>query len=153
MSGFVVLCFAAYSFHQRHGDESVAVNRPARPVQSTPAPVSGSGSNSGSSNSGGTAGSARPYKDGQYTGSTADAFYGYVQVLAVISSGRLTEVRFLQYPNDRSTSVEINSQAIPYLQQEAIQAQSAHVDIISGATDTSQAFIQSLSAALSKAAG
>lgn len=71
--------------------------------------------------------------------------------MAVISGGRLTEVRFLQYPNDRSTSVQINSQAMPYLQQEAIKAQSAKVDIVSGATYTSQAFIQSLKIALNSA--
>jgi uncharacterized protein with FMN-binding domain len=59
----------------------------------------------------------------------------------------------LQYPNERNRSVEINSYADPILVNEAIQAQSAKVDIVSGATDTSQAFIQSLSHALSQAQG
>jgi hypothetical protein len=56
-----------------------------------------------------------------------------------------------QYPNDRNRSIEINQYADPLLTTEAIQAQSGQVDIISGATDTSEAFIQSLSAALTQA--
>lgn len=91
------------------------------------------------------------YKDGTYTGSVADAFYGNIQVQAVISGGKITDVIFLQSPNDRSTSIEINSQAMPYLKQEAIAAQNANVDIVSGATDSSNAFRQSLGDALNQA--
>jgi uncharacterized protein with FMN-binding domain len=57
----------------------------------------------------------------------------------------------LEYPNDRRTSERINSQAMPYLIQEAIQSQNYQVDIISGATQTSKAFIESLKTALSQA--
>lgn len=91
------------------------------------------------------------YKDGTYTGNVADAFYGNIQVSVNIQNGKIANVQFLQYPSDRSRSILINQQAMPYLQQEAIQAQSANVDIVSGATDTSQAFIASLSSALSQA--
>lgn len=90
-------------------------------------------------------------KDGQYTGSAADALYGNIQVKAVIQGGNIVDVQFLQYPNDRSNSIRINQQAMPYLKQEAIAAQSSQVDIISGATDTSYAFIQSLASALTQA--
>lgn len=91
------------------------------------------------------------YVDGSYTGSVADAYYGNVQVQAVVSGGKITDVQFLQYPNTHSTSVYINSQAMPFLKQEAIQSQSANVSIVSGATDTSMAFQQSLAAALAQA--
>lgn len=91
------------------------------------------------------------YQDGTYTGNAADAFYGMIQVQATIANGKIINIRFLQYPNDRGTSIVINQQADPMLAQEAIQAQSANVDIISGATDSSQAFIQSLQSALDKA--
>lgn len=91
------------------------------------------------------------YVDGSYTGSAADAYYGIVQVRASVSGGKLTDVAFLQFPNDRSTSREISAQAIPLLKSEAIQMQSANVDIISGATDTSLAFRQSLASALAQA--
>lgn len=91
------------------------------------------------------------YKDGVYTGSVADAYYGLVQVRATIKNGLITDVAFLSYPNDRDTSRYINGQAMPMLTQEAIAAQSANVDIISGATDTSLAFRESLAVALSSA--
>ena len=91
------------------------------------------------------------YKDGSYTGSVADAQWGNIQVKAIIKSGKITDVQFLQYPNERQRSVEINSYADPILKSEAIQAQSAQVDFVSGATDSSQAFVQSLSDALSQA--
>lgn len=91
------------------------------------------------------------FKDGEYVGPASDAYYGYVQVKAVISGGKLADVVFLQYPNDRSTSRYINEQATPYLRSEAISAQSANVNIISGATDTSLAFRQSLASALAQA--
>lgn len=92
------------------------------------------------------------YKDGTYTGPSVDAFYGYVQVQATVSGGKLTNVTFLSYPNTHSTSVYINSQAMPMLTQEALSAQSANVNLIGGATDTSLAFKQSLGSALAKAA-
>ncbi|MEO8391799.1 MAG: FMN-binding protein [Chloroflexota bacterium] len=92
------------------------------------------------------------YKDGVYAGPSVDAFYGMVQVQATVQNGKLTDVSFLDYPHDRRTSQRINAQAMPWLTQEAIQAQSAYVNIISGATLTSQAFAQSLYTALNQAA-
>ncbi|HUC87656.1 MAG TPA: FMN-binding protein [Candidatus Binatia bacterium] len=91
------------------------------------------------------------YKDGTYTGSVANAFYGNVQVQAVIQNGKITSVSFLQSPDENPNSIYVNQQATPYLKQEAIQAQSSKVSIVSGATFTSQAFIQSLANALSQA--
>ena len=84
-------------------------------------------------------------------GSVADAHWGYIQVKAIIQKGKIADVQFLQYPNDRNRSVMINEYADPQLTSEAIQAQNANVDIITGATDSSEAFIQSLSDALSQA--
>jgi uncharacterized protein with FMN-binding domain len=111
-------------------------------VQSAPAPTATPPALAGSS-----------YKDGTYTGPTVNAFYGVVQVQVVISNGRIKSVSFLNYPSDRRTSVRINSFAVPYLQSEAIQAQSANVDVISGATLTSEAFMISLQTALDSARG
>jgi uncharacterized protein with FMN-binding domain len=91
------------------------------------------------------------FKNGNYTGSVQDAFYGNIQVQAVISSGKISNVNFLQYPNDNRTSQYINSVADPMLAQEAIQKQNANVDIISGASASSQAFQASLADALSQA--
>src|SRR5437764_10035833 len=100
---------------------------------------------------GATSPSGSTYKNGTYTGNVADAQWGVVQIQVVIQNGKITSVQFLQYPNERNRSVQINSYADPILINEAIQAQSTKVDIVSGATDTSNAFIQSLSNALSQA--
>jgi uncharacterized protein with FMN-binding domain len=91
------------------------------------------------------------YRDGEYTGPAVDAYFGNVQVKATIRGGQIADVTFLDYPNHRRTSVRINNYAMPYLTTEAIQAQSARVDIISGATLTSEAFAESLQAALTDA--
>ncbi len=91
------------------------------------------------------------YKDGTYTGSIADAYYGPVEVQATIKGGALNNVSFLLFPNGHQTSTYINEQVMPMLTQEAISAQSANVNGISGATFTSQAFQQSLASALRKA--
>ena len=93
------------------------------------------------------------YKDGSYNGPVTDAFYGQMQVEAVIQGGKLTQVQILQYPHDRRTSQMINSQALPWLESEAVQAQSANINMISGATLSSNAFIESLQSALSSARG
>src|ERR1035437_10217611 len=71
--------------------------------------------------------------DGTYTGVVADAYYGNIQVQAVIQNGALADVLFLQHPSDRNTSVRINNMAMPQLKSEAISAQSAYVNTISGA--------------------
>ncbi|MDE2030978.1 MAG: FMN-binding protein [Patescibacteria group bacterium] len=91
------------------------------------------------------------WNDGTFTGNSIDAYYGYVQVSATISGGRLTNINFLDYPQDRSTSLMKSQMAMTILKSEAINAQSSNVDYVSGATYTSDAFNQSLSSALSKA--
>jgi uncharacterized protein with FMN-binding domain len=121
-------------------------SNPSSTSTNTSAGTTASSTNGSTSNS-----SSSQYKDGTYTGSVNDAYYGNVQVSATISGGKITGVKFLQYPDTHSTSVAINQQAMPYLQQEAIQSQSSNVQLISGATFTSQAFQQSLQAALSQA--
>lgn len=91
------------------------------------------------------------YANGAYIGNAVDAYYGTVQVKAIVQNGKLADVPFLQYPNERDTSRYINDQAMPLLAQEAIVAQSAQIDGISGATFTSQAFQESLASALALA--
>lgn len=91
------------------------------------------------------------YKDGSYKGDSINAYYGNVQVLAVISGGKIKDVQFLDYPKGRQTSVRINERAMPYLTSEAIVAQDSNVDTVSGASFTSSAFRKSLASALVKA--
>lgn len=146
LSVFTVLVFAAYAIYQR-------VNGPTASATSLDnlSQVSSSFGNSGSSPVTSSQASVLTYKDGGYVGSSADAFYGNVQVKAIVTNGKISDVQFLSYPNDHGHSVQINSYATPRLRNEAIQVQSANVDIVSGATATSEAFQQSLQSALSQA--
>ncbi len=91
------------------------------------------------------------YNDGSYTGSAEDVYYGTVQIKAVVENGVMSDVVFLQYPNERDNSVTINERAMPILKTEAIQSQSANVDTVSGATQTTKGFIKSLTNALAQA--
>jgi uncharacterized protein with FMN-binding domain len=91
------------------------------------------------------------YADGTYTGSEADAMYGIVQVQVVVDGGQITDIQFLSTPSGRRESEEINGFAAPILAQEAIAAQSAKVQAVSGATLTSHAFVESLQSALEQA--
>src|SRR5581483_1774935 len=84
-------------------------------------------------------------------GPVIDTRYGPVQVELVVSGGRITEVKTPEYPNEARRSQLINEQALPMLHDEVIQAQSASIDTISGATYTSDAYEQSLQAALDSA--
>ena len=143
----IIAAFVLYSF--TYHASSVAL------VPGTSTKSSSSTSTSAASTSSTTNGSTNTpgalSKDGSYTGSEADAQWGYIQVKAIIKNGKISDVQFLEYPNERNRSIEINNYADPQLTSEAIQAQSANVDVISGATDSSEAFIQSLSNALSQA--
>ena len=125
---------------------------PANPsaASATPAATDTSAGNATAAPSPTDTPSAR-YKNGTYTGGVADAQWGLVQVKAIIKNGKIADVQWVQYPSDRERSVFINSIADPQLTQEAIQAQSAQVDIVTGATDSSFAFMQSLTDALSQA--
>ena len=166
LSAFVVFAFMAYAIHERLTNSNAGLSSAqAAPTASAGLDASGSpvASNSSvssaptsapqptASNSPATSSSTSGYKDVTYTGPTVDVNYGLVQVQAKVQNGKITGVQFLQYPTDRRTSQQINAIAVPYLQQEAIQAQSANVDIVSGATLTSEGFQMSLQSALANA--
>jgi uncharacterized protein with FMN-binding domain len=99
---------------------------------------------------GGNTGQAGQYKDGTYTGPVTNAFYGNIQVVATVQGGVITSVSVPVYPNAPGHTSEVTNVAIPLLKQEAVQAQSANVNIVSGATQDSQAFQESLAAALAQ---
>lgn len=154
LSTSVIVVFVLYAIHVHSPEEGGS----RQIVANSPTPSNIPESTIAATNTPVAAGTVPPtakprgqYKDGTYTGGVADAFYGNVQVQAVISGGKLVDVKWLQYPSDRQTSIEINSQAMPLLTQEAIQVQSANVSGVSGASATSAAFIESLGSALQQA--
>lgn len=90
-------------------------------------------------------------RSGTFTGKAVDTQYGPVQVAATLKQGKLTAVKILQVPSGSGRDQEITAFAVPQLNQEALSAQSAHIDAVSGASYTSGGYIDSLQSALDKA--
>ncbi len=82
------------------------------------------------------------------TGQAVDTQFGPVQVQLQVSGTKITDVQPLQLPQDRQRDIEIDNYAVPQLIQETLSAQNAQIDMVSGATFTSQGYIQSLQSAL-----
>jgi uncharacterized protein with FMN-binding domain len=95
------------------------------------------------------AGAATPTKSG--TGSVIRTAYGPVQVRVTMRGDQLVDVQALQLPSDRSRSARISQEAGPILRTEALRAQSANIDIVSGASYTSEGYARSLQSAINAA--
>jgi uncharacterized protein with FMN-binding domain len=106
-------------------------------------PSSGAASPSTGNPSGGT--------NGTVTGGAADTVFGPVQVRITVANGKIVSVQTPQLPMATSHDQRINAYAVPILNQEAVAAQSAHIDSVSGATYTSQGYISSLQSAIDAA--
>jgi uncharacterized protein with FMN-binding domain len=98
-----------------------------------------------------TQSSASTGVSGTFDGDSVDTIYGPVQVQLTISHNKITAAQALAYPTDSFRDQQINSQAIPLLIQETLQAQSAQIQGVSGASYTSQGWETSLQSALAKA--
>jgi uncharacterized protein with FMN-binding domain len=72
-------------------------------------------------------------------------------VAVSVADGRVTDVQVVEYPTENPRDQEINSYALPVLVQETIDAQSADIDMVSGATVTSEGYVRSLQSALDQA--
>lgn len=129
--------------------QPVAVGSPPSSSDST----SSSGDTSSSSSSSSTTTNGSGLKDGSYDGQDFPNEFGDVQVRVIIKSGRISDVQGLQMPSDRERSALISQEAGPMLHDEVIQAQSAQIDTIGGATFTSESYAQSVQSALDKAHG
>ncbi len=141
ISGLVLL----FSYHTSRNEGSVAV--------ATSAPAA-----AGSSGSSGSAGAAPAPQAAQgataagtYTGDSVMTRWGAVQVEITVADGKITAVQAVEYPQNNARDRQINAYALPVLAQEATQAQSAQIDVVSGATVTSDGYIQSLQSALDQA--
>ena len=86
-----------------------------------------------------------------YTGSAAQTRYGPVQVQITVKNGKVVSADAVVYPTNDPRDAQINSYAIPALNSEAASAGSASIDMISGATFTSEGYISSLQSALDQA--
>jgi uncharacterized protein with FMN-binding domain len=115
-------------------------------VGSTTAATSGSAA----APAAGAAGGADPQGTRTVTGPTVQTQWGPVQVQVTLDGGTITDVSVLQHPSGNPQDDRINAYALPILVQETVDQQSAHVDMVSGATVTSVGYLQSLQAALDR---
>lgn len=112
---------------------------------------SGSSSSGSSSGSSGSSGSSSSTAAKTYAGDTAQTQWGPVQVQITVKNGKITASDVLQVPSGNPRDDEINSYAVPVLNSEVVATQNANIDMISGATVTSDGYIQSLQSALDQA--
>jgi uncharacterized protein with FMN-binding domain len=145
------------------GASAAAANPPGVVTGVTPGQAATDGSNTGGSTSGGSTNSGSNTGGSTNSGSTnsgsatlvngtvAQTRWGPVQVQVHIGGGRITDVTALQVPNGNRRDAEINAYAVPQLRTEALAAQSAQIDVVSGATVTSEGYMESLQAALDSA--
>jgi uncharacterized protein with FMN-binding domain len=88
---------------------------------------------------------------GSFTGQLVDYAYGDIQVAVTIKDNRVADVSVVENEATDPRSQMIDSEAVPILQREALSAQGVNIDVVSGATFTSDAFAQALQSALQKA--
>ncbi|GAB4079256.1 FMN-binding protein [Modestobacter muralis] len=113
------------------------------------APVtSGAGTSSGSSSGSSTSGTSTSTT---FTGDSASTRWGPVQVEITVAGGTVTDVSVVDYPDGNGKDRQINARALPVLVQETLDAQSADIDMVSGATVTSDGYVESLQSALDQA--
>ena len=124
-----------------HHTATVAVPSVTAPTQQSTSP------------SPGTSATPKPSQTGvrTVTGGTVDTRWGPVQVKVTFNGSKMTAVDVVQQPDGNPRDQQINSQAIPILTQEALAAQSAKIDAVSGASYTSEGYIGSLQSALDAA--
>lgn len=91
------------------------------------------------------------YKDGTYTGSPFSNRYDDIKVAVTISGGKITSISTPLLNGDSGRSQQINGYAVPQLTDQAIAAQSSHIDGVSGASYTTEAYVSSLQSALDQA--
>jgi uncharacterized protein with FMN-binding domain len=126
---------------------SASVANPPAAISTTGPSTSGGAPNNGSEASAPSV----PGSSNTVTGDAADTRWGPVQVRITVTNGKLSDVTAVEYPSENPRDQEINSYAIPALNREALSAGNAKIDMISGATYTSQGYVQSLQSALDKA--
>ena len=156
ISGLVAL----FSYHT--STESVAATAPqgtgsgttqANPSTTTAAPSATASATTAAPSGTPTASAATPASggDGTYTGDAVETRWGTVQVEIIVKNGKLTSADAVQFPNGNPRDQQINAYAVPRLNSEAVAAQSASIDAVSGATVTSDGYLESLQSAIDSA--
>lgn len=155
ISGLVAL----FSYHT--STESVAATTPqgtesgttqADPSTTTAAPgATTSAGSSGSASAAPTASASGSGGNGTYTGDAVETRWGTVQVEITVKNGKITSADAVQFPTGNPKDRQINAYAVPELNSEVVAAQSASIDAVSGATVTSDGYLESLQSAIDAA--
>ena len=150
----LVLLFSYKTSTMGPGGESSAIAAGSGSAGSSWSSTDGGSTGSGSSNgdtSSGSGSTSGGSGSGTATGSVAQTRWGPVQVRITVSGGKITKVTAVQVPDNNHRDQEINDYAVPILKQETIDAQSAQIDTVSGATVTSDGYRESLQSAIDAA--
>ena len=158
ISGLVLL----FSYHTSTNTESATVTGGADAGNTDDSQSAASTPNAGESataapsataepSSSSTSSSGSSATSGTYTGDAVQTRWGTVQVQITVENGKITSADAIQYPNENRHDQQINAYAIPLLNAEVVDAQSANIDTISGATVTSDGYLQSLQSAIDNA--
>jgi uncharacterized protein with FMN-binding domain len=134
------------------GTSAAPVTTGTPPASTAPAKAGSSGTTSpGSTSKPGAKGSTPSTTARTFTGAVDNTAYGPMQVAITVSGGKITKVNVVQQTNTGSESQQIDSGALPKLTSEALAAQSAKIDAVSGASYTSAGYVQSLQSAIDQA--
>lgn len=144
ISGLVLL----FSYHTSTNSQAAAASTDTGAGSSS---GTSSGSTSSGSSSSGSSSSGSSSGSGSYTGEAVSTRWGIVQVRITVENGKITTSEAIQYPNNNPRDQQINAYAVPILNQQAVQKQSASIDAVSGATVTSNGYVQSLQSAIDQA--
>lgn len=154
ISGLVLL----FSYRTSHLDTT----EPLDSASSTTSPATSSAGD-GAASASPDAGAASPgaasdsssagFADGTYTGAPTNTRFGAVQVQITVAGGMITAVEVPEYPSSNPRDRQINERALPLLISETTAAQSADIDMVSGATYTSEGYLESLQSAIDLARG
>ena len=161
ISGLVLL----FSYHTSTGTQAatVAATSTEEGQSSTTTPNAGESeassssdgapesSSESSSDDGTSTSSTTGSVSGTFTGAAVETRYGAVQVEITVENGVITSSEAIQYPNRDRHDQQINAYAVPVLNSEAVDAQSADIDSVSGATFTSVGYARSLQSAIDEA--
>lgn len=156
VTGTVTGLAAVLSYNPPKLNETIATSQKAPKTEPSSAPVN-SDSNTPTSNKKDKPKNNPPAQDvpaaitGDFVGDTVQTRWGPVQVQITVANGVITDISTLKFPNGDRRSQSISNQVLPWLQDEVLNAQSANITGISGATYTSNGFKKSLASALQKA--
>jgi uncharacterized protein with FMN-binding domain len=140
-----------FSYHT--STNSAAADAPTTPTAAGAGADDSTDSSSGASAATGSesSSSSSDSSSGTFKGEEANTRWGIVQVEITVKNGKITKSEAVEYPTENPRDQEINSYALPQLNAEVVTAQGDGIDAVSGATVTSDGYIQSLQSALDKA--